>query len=350
MSHNFKPKQYIGIIRDHSASMSNIRNAAARDYNSGIEIIRKNALDSGIETSVSVIKCGVGYHGDVAIDFVDVPAASLQPIGESQYDVSGGGTPLYDSVGRMIELFESRPDYMMPGVAFLIRVTTDGHDNRSPMWRHKIGDKIRALQATDHWTFAFRVPRGHTSVLTANGVPEGNILEWEQTQKGMERATFEEAAATQSFYTQRSTLGATATKTFYTNAQTLSNAKVQTQLIDISSEVKIHLVEGNNSTLPIREFCEKVAGGFITGTIFYQLVKPERVVQDHKIIVIRQKTTGAVYAGANARNMLGLPDTGNISLKPGDHGAWDIYIQSKSVNRKLPKDSGVLVWTKARRV
>lgn len=343
-------KQYVGVIRDHSGSMCNIGRAAARDYNAGLDLLKTTAREHNIETVVSVVKCGVGPRGEVVLDIVNAPVASVMPIGESQYETNGGYTPLFDSIGRLIDLFKSVPDYNKDGVAFLIRVTTDGYDNRSPIWRHKIADEMNKLIATDRWTFAFRVPKGHAKSLVSMGISAGNILEWEQTEQGMQKAQFEEMAATQTFFKDRSTLGATSSRSFYVNAKDLSNAKVATQLIDVSSEIKIHVVEGANATLPIREFCQKVAGGFITGTVFYQLVKPEKVVQETKLICIRHKTTGVVYSGANARTMLGLPDYGNISLKPGDHGDWDIYIQSKSVNRKLPLKSGVLVWAKARRV
>lgn len=44
--------------------------------------------------------------------------------------------------------------------------------------------------------------------------------------------------------------------------------------------------------------------------------------------------------------MIGLPLDRNARLHPGDHGEYDIFIQSESVNRKLVAGTGVLYWAK----
>ena len=80
------------------------------------------------------------------------------------------------------------------------------------------------------------------------------------------------------------------------------------------------------------------------GAAFYLLMKPENEVQDHKQIAIRDKKTGVIYSGVNARQMLGLPYHGTVKVVPGNHGGYDIFIQSTSVNRKLVKGTQVLYW------
>jgi hypothetical protein len=69
-------------------------------------------------------------------------------------------------------------------------------------------------------------------------------------------------------------------------------------------------------------------------------------VHDYKQIIIRDKKTGAVYSGAEARNLLGLPHNGNVKIIPGNHGAYDVFVQSTSVNRKLPVGTQVIYWSK----
>jgi len=83
---------------------------------------------------------------------------------------------------------------------------------------------------------------------------------------------------------------------------------------------------------------------FLKGSAFYQLIKTEARVQPNKLILIRDRTTGKVFAGDNARDMLGLSKIQNVRLHPGDHGNYDIFIQSMSHNRLLPRGSGVLYW------
>jgi hypothetical protein len=89
---------------------------------------------------------------------------------------------------------------------------------------------------------------------------------------------------------------------------------------------------------------KKTRTAYQRGSAFYELVKTEKAVQASKLIVIRNRRDGAVYAGQSARDLLGLPTQGTIKLSPGDHGDWEIFIQSTSSNRHLPVGSKVLYW------
>jgi hypothetical protein len=53
-----------------------------------------------------------------------------------------------------------------------------------------------------------------------------------------------------------------------------------------------------------------------------------------------------MYSGSDARTLIGLPTSGNARLHPGNHGNYDIFIQSTSINRKLVGGTGVLYWEK----
>jgi hypothetical protein len=100
----------------------------------------------------------------------------------------------------------------------------------------------------------------------------------------------------------------------------------------------------------IAPFVEKKTGTpYQRGSAFYELVKTEKAVQATKLIVIRSRKDGAVYAGQSARDLLNLPTQGTIKLSPGDHGDWEIFIQSTSSNRHLPVGSKVLYWKNAGR-
>ncbi len=61
---------------------------------------------------------------------------------------------------------------------------------------------------------------------------------------------------------------------------------------------------------------------------------------------IRDKKTNAIYGGDAALQALGLPSYGTCRLAPGSHPAFDIFVQSTSVNRKLPAGTHVLYWPK----
>ena len=115
---------------------------------------------------------------------------------------------------------------------------------------------------------------------------------------------------------------------------------------DISQEVAIFPVSTADHDVEIRPFIEARLHGkpMLKGAGFYQLTKTEPTVQPNKKILVRDKTTQAIYYGDAARQMLGLPTYGNIRLAPGNHGNFDIFIQSTSVNRKLTRGTSLVYW------
>lgn len=334
-------KNYIGISRDHSRSMTNIAQAAGRDYNETIEAIRESASEHNIDTIVSVVKCGVGYHGDIERAVVISNVSVLQPI--DKYVTDGGSTPLFDSVGDLIEQFESLPDADSPGVTFVIMAITDGEDNSSRRWTgQRLSTKMSQLMKTDRWTFVFRVPRGTKAGLVRMGIPSGNILEWEQTDRGIEQSTVATRSAVKDFYHGLSS-GTTGTGKFYPNLDTVSLTEVKSALVDVSDQVDVYIVGPENDGVEIRDFVEAQGLIYVKGCAFYQLSKTESV-QSYKQIAIRDKMSGAVYAGVAARNLIGLPAQGDVKLAPGQHGQYEIYVQSTSFNRKLSDGTNVMVW------
>jgi len=344
-------KNYIAIVRDHSASMRPIKKAAARDYNDNIAALKEASSKEGQDTIVSTIKCGAynnrGYGSTLVVrDVVNSNVQVLREIAERDYDADGGSTPLFDAVGEAIEILESVPDRDSPDVSFLVMVITDGQENSSKLYDGRsLSDRMRRLQGTDRWTFAFRVPRGKARHLGNLGVPLGNILEWEQTDVGFEQATVTTRSAIASYYTGRS-LGQTASKSFYTDLHGIKPMDLKRACTDVQNEVEIWKV--GDTTELVREFCEKRSRKpFLKGAAFYELVKTEIKVQDYKRVVIRDRSSGAVYAGDGARQMLGLPSTNTCRIVPGDHAAYDVFIQNTSVNRKLTPHTRLLYWPNA---
>ena len=342
-------KQYLAFIRDHSGSMRGLGKQAAKDYNSQIASVQDAAKKYNIDTIVSVIKCGIGPGvGRVEREIINSNVHVLRPINENTYEVNGNSTPLFDSVGEVIELFKAVPDYTSLDVSFLVLVITDGQDNASPKWKFKIGNEVLSLQASDRWTFVFRVPRGYRNSLKSLGIPEGNILEWDQTEHGLFTSTTATLSAVDTFYATRSK-GGTSTRCFYSNLDNVSKEKVKATLENISKEASIYL----NSVKPgisIKELSVYYTGDYVKGTVFYQLIKHESDVQEYKVFCVRDKGTKAIYSGRAARDLLGLPHSGTISLSPGNHGNYDIFIQSTSVNRKIPLNSSVLIWRNVRKM
>lgn len=334
-------KNYIGISRDHSGSMSSISRAAARDYNDNIASIKEASLANSQDTIVSVVEADSIVRRVVVNSNVN----ALQPLNEHEYRC-GGQTPLFDSVGELIELFEKVPDANDLSVSFLIMAVTDGAENASRKYNAQtLSRKINELQQTDRWTFVFRVPRGGRYQLTRLGIPDGNILEWDQTSQGVQVASAATRSAFTDYYSARSK-GATSTKKFYADMSNVSSKDVAVAMTDISSDVLLWPVSAKDDGSAIRDFVEKRLNGdpLLKGAAFYQLNKTEPEVQDHKRIIVRDKTTNAIYEGPAARQMLGLPTYGTIRLAPDNLGNFDLFIQSTSVNRKVTKGTQVLYW------
>lgn len=336
-------KNYIGISRDHSGSMAGLAAAATRDYNDNITAVRDAAIAHYLDTIVSVVECGIG-RGEVKRVATNASVTFLRPLEVKDYKTEGQ-TPLFDSVGELIEIFEQAPDKDDPSVSFLIMVVTDGHENFSRKYTAvRLRDKIQKLQQTDRWTFVFRVPRGQSSQLQSLGIPAGNIMEWEQTERGVEKATAQTRQAFQNYYVGR-VGGQSATRGFYADLSQVSTKEVKQAMKEISSEVLLFPVGTKDDGEWISHFVERRLPGesYLKGAAFYQLTKSE-TVQDHKRVMIRDKKTGAVYEGYAARKMLGLPDSGQVRLRPGDHGGFDLFIQSTSYNRHLVAGTQVVYW------
>lgn len=337
-------KTYIGLVRDHSASMRQIAKAAAKDYNTKIDAIKEASIANNQDTIVSVAECGYGNTDKVRLVVTNSSPATLAPI--ETYVANGHGTPLFDSIGALIEQFENSPDVNDPKVSFLIMAVTDGYENASNRYNSTtLIRKINSLIATDRWSFVLRVPRGHKNSLVRMGFHEGNILEWDQTDQGTVQAAAVDTQAFSTYFSSRAA-GQTKTTTFYSDLSGVTSKQVEESLDDISKEIVIWPVTQSDDGVDIRKFVEDRSGGepYLKGAAFYELTKIEPKVQENKRILIRDKTTQAVYYGREARRLIGVSEFGNVRLRPGHHGNFDVYIQSTSVNRKMDAGTNLIYW------
>lgn len=332
-------KTYLLIIRDHSGSMHSLRKPAMNDYNALILATQRAAAANNIQTVASVFEC------DSSTPVNSRCVERLSPIGSlkqlANYRASGG-TPLFKTVLQAIDSVSHVPDFNDPEVNFLVMATTDGQDTDGG--GEVLARRIRELQATDRWTFVFRVPRGYARALVQHGVEPGNILEWEQTERGVQASTQANDQAMADFYQGRTT-GTKSTRTFYTSVANITEADVK-KLGDISAEVQLFPVAAKEEGAQIREFVEARLNGaaMLKGAAFYQLVKTEDKIQDYKLIAIRDKETGQIFCGPEARDLIGLPRYGDARVRPDTVGKWQVFVQSTSVNRKVNANTQLMYW------
>ena len=339
-----KPKNIYGIVRDHSQSMRSIATGAMNDFNSLLEEIENSSIETGVETvGIVVAECGYGFTQDARI-IESSKNSMFEKI--TQFQTNGYGTPLWDSIGMITTKLKSMD--VDDNTSFVVIAITDGQENSSRVWTStRLQKEIADLQATDRWTFAFRVPCGHSNHLTKRlGVSSGNVMEWSQTAAGIEHATKVATAGIKNFNVSRAA-GQRSTTSFFANIGNVSESKIRSSLTDITSKVMLWPIAKSENGEAISSFVTaRSKSSMIKGAAFYQLTKSEKV-QDYKKIVVRDKKNNAIYSGREARDLLKIPHVGTINLRPGDFGDYDLFVQSTSYNRKLQSGTQLLYWPEA---
>ena len=338
-------KTYVGFSRDHSDSMRHIAHTAMRDYNEQLATIQAAATTQNQDTIVTTVTIGVGSQAIVGREVVNSNVHVLKPL--TRYEADAGGTPLIESVFELIRLMSAVPDANDPNVSFLVMVTTDGQETQRRDRGRELAQRMRELQATDRWTFVFRVPKqGGVHEMNRLGlmIPGVNVFEWDLNERGVQVSTKANVEAFTEYFTARST-GLKRTSRFYANAADVSIEDARKALVDVSDQVTFYDVTSADDQSLIRPFVEaKIGTAMVRGGAFYQLCKTEPKVQASKRIAIQDKQSGTVFAGDAARQMLALPTVGTVRLAPDDLGDWNVFIQSTSVNRKLDAGTKLLYW------
>jgi hypothetical protein len=262
-----------------------------------------------------------------------------EDLGEYKNYLPNSGTALIDAVLKATDIFGEVKYTKKDDVSFLVMTITDGQENSSGHSKYYFSDKLKALQGTDRWTFTFQVPKGYTSYITDLGVFGGNVQEWDINEHGLEQATVQNTSSLGNYYNQRS-LGKMSLQSFYTDLSGVNANVIKKTLVDVSPEYKLHSVP---SEYEIKDFVEdKTKKPYTKGCAFYQLMKKE-FVQADKEVLVQDKKTKHIYAGQNVRSLIGIPDNQNVKVEPGNHGNYEIFVQSNSVKRKLPRGTKVLV-------
>ena len=78
------------------------------------------------------------------------------------------------------------------------------------------------------------------------------------------------------------------------------------------------------------------------GKAFYLLQKPE-TIQSYKQVLVRDKATDKLFSGTEARKLIGLPDNKDAKVEPFNHSHFEVFVQSTSVNRILPRGTKLAI-------
>jgi hypothetical protein len=245
---------------------------------------------------------------------------------------SNGQTALLDAVEQAISEHKNLLTGADEDHSYLLYAITDGQENAS---RKVSAFTLKSLISSlpENWTVAALVPDISGVHYAKNcGFPAGNIEVWNtRSSTGFEEVGRRLVDTYQSYSVSRAS-GSVGSTRLFVDTKNLTTSDVKAALVEDNSFRQYSVTA--TSAQPIREYTQQVTGrGYILGSVFYELTKPE-TIQGQKQIAIRNRKDGKIYSGANARNVLGLPGY-ETNVKPGDFGDWQIYVQSTSTNRKL---------------
>lgn len=321
---------HVFFVVDQSGSMSHLKNDVVKIFDNQIANLARQSQTLDQETRVSVyvfsdtVKCVV-FDKDV------LRLPSLKDI----YSPAGS-TALIDGTMRAIDDLKKTPE-LYGDHAFLGFVLTDGQNNINNNLAPDLKKLIDGLP--DHWTLAVLVPSATDSHYAKSfGFPSQNIQIWNPNADGLEEISKKIIDTTNSYMMGRSQ-GVRGTKNLFQLNTDLKSTVIKNRLSEISPSLfEVLLVRKDDVIKPFVESWTKQP--YRIGSCYYQLVKPEKIQTD-KNIAIWESKTGKLYMGDTARDLLGLPNY-EVKVSPADYKNYEVFVQSTSVNRKLPKSSKLI--------
>jgi hypothetical protein len=342
-----KLTNHIVFLLDASGSMFELRQDVIRVFNDNIAKIQQKAVEMD------------------QITYLDVYAFNdekgIWPLVKNQYTGGGtirldshlyhptGGTPLLDSMKEIITAKRNQQNLLDRSHSFLFITITDGQENTSRRTsKDELARVIHEAQGTDVWTFAVMCPDYCVGAIKALGIPAGNIQAWETTRRGLETSRVQTQNAVGQYYGARA-MGATKSTGFF---QTNMTGVDPTTLPDVTKNFLGFTVD---KECQISDFVngrihasgtvqKKVGAAYKPGYAYYELTKKEDV-QPYKDILIKDRKTGKIWGGADARRILGMPDGLTLKVEPGNHQNYKLFVASTSMNRKLVRGTELLYRT-----
>lgn len=327
-------KTHVAIALDNSGSMDHIRRQAVIAYNAMLKKIR-SMEDKENDVRVSFWT----FNGGTVRKYFNRAASSVEDLTLDGY-IPSGSTNLYGTVNTMIDELRKMPDE--PECAFLLLIVTDGEDTCDyGTGLSQMKSKIASVSSTGRWTIGFQVPDNYVAGFSSrSGVSRDNIFGWSSDSKGIAAATQANEQAIERYAVARKS-GATSVSSLYVtaNLKDVSKEEIKKKLVELKNH-RIHTADRDTTTKVFYEYL--MNKDYVTGAVYYQLIKKEKI-QPHKQVLIVEKGTKSVYGGKEARQMIGLSTTDTATVIPGNLSDYDVFVQSKAPNRKIPRGTKVII-------
>jgi Mg-chelatase subunit ChlD len=334
-----KLRNVVGILLDESGSMAcdGRMSALLKWWGDQVLNIRKESYDSGQYTLLGVAKFAERIPGYVQFVHDFVPCERAKAPVASGYSPDGE-TPLLSAIIRMYDAAKSVADKdadKFSSTAILLLVATDGEENSSNP------DDVRRFREwlagrPDNVTIGFIGPSTMVGMMMRYGIAAGNCLTWEGDAAELETSVNVGTQSAYASYAVARSAGKRRTSALFVDVA--DKAADILRLQDRKAAFKQIMVDREAEIAP---FVRAKGLDYVLGKAFYQLTKTERV-QPHKKVVLRHKKTGKIVAGEEVKKILGVNTAGDLRLKPGNLGDFDLFVSSTSMNRKLVRGTRLL--------
>ncbi|WP_424210812.1 VWA domain-containing protein [Streptomyces sp. BI20] len=339
---------HVALVVDSSGSMRPHESQLVRVVDEFVKGLKAESDSLGHETRISLYS--FDHHVENLVWDMDVKHL---PSMRGLYRVNNGATALIEASVKSLEdlghIWEEYGEH-----SFLQIVVTDGEENASGgdrrhdgdmailgPWLERITAKLGALP--EHWTSAILVPNSLAKRTAQNyGFPAGNIAVWDaDSHQGVEEAIGTVRAAATGFLRGREQ-GVRGTKNLFAVGQDLSVDDVRATLEPVPVD-RYRLLKVDRE-IAIREFVDSHPGvTYQRGSCYYRLGSRVAVQADKEVVVV-EKDTDRAYTGDAARDLLfGTGVRGTVAVKAGHNPKLEVYVQSRSVNRKLKADTRLLI-------
>lgn len=330
------PINNVAIVLDASSSMDHLVKEVVRVTDQQIKDLAELSTQVEQETRISVYT--FACHDKIKNLIFSQDVLRLGSI-DGHYQPRGN-TALLDATMKAIEDLEKTAT-LYGDHSFLLYVLTDGEENDSRLNRAQhLSARLKALP--DNWTVAAFVPNSAAKFkATQYGFAPGNVAIWDaSSEAGMREAGRVIRDSTAGYMNARASGLKSTTGLFAMGADTLNHKTVSQNLRELTG----FRVETVTQPAVIKEFIDSLRPKvpFVQGANYFPLIKREKI-NDSKEVIVRHKVSGKIYGGPQARTLVGLPDTGEVSVSPQPNLEYDVFVQSTSLNRKLIPGHDLLI-------
>jgi hypothetical protein len=174
---------HLYFLLDRSGSMSAIADAVVEGFN---DFLAEQQQD-GPDALMTLVQFDSQDPFELVADAV--PIREMIPLDAQAFEPRGG-TPLLDSLGKVIGRATSRADHRAapgePAEDVLVAVFTDGRENASEEFtRSEILELITKHETDDDWTFAYLGANQDAFAESGGvGIQAANAASWDASQAG----------------------------------------------------------------------------------------------------------------------------------------------------------------------